>query len=242
MSRQPVDELSTDVTSPLVCFEAASPTDVVDALSPVFVRIINASLSSSVVPHSMKHAAVIPVLKKRDYDVNELSNCRPISNISFVAKTAERFVARQLQHFLDENDTYAVYQSAYRPRHNAETALLRIHNDVAQSIDARRGVLLVLLELSAAFDTPDHAVMQQCHQDWRSARVGPRTSTLQRLHCATGEASPTTRYTTPYLCRRHAVLCRLPTNEACRCTCARGGLCPRCEHLSLGQWPNPQRD
>ena len=38
---------------------------------------------------------------------------------------------RQLQHFLNENSIYAVYQSAYQPRHNAETALLRIHNDVA---------------------------------------------------------------------------------------------------------------
>ena len=106
---------------------------------------------------STKHADVIPVLKTRDYDVNVLSNYRPISNISFLAKTAERFVARQLQHFLDENGIYGVYQSAYRPRHSAETALLRIHNDVAQSIDARRGVLLVLLDLSA--DTLDKAVL-----------------------------------------------------------------------------------
>ena len=70
LSRQPVDELSTDVTS--MCFEVASPTDMkrivlasaakscelgplpslllkrhVDALSPFLARIINASLSSS---------------------------------------------------------------------------------------------------------------------------------------------------------------------------------------------------
>ena len=74
-----------------------------------------------------------------------------------MAKTAERFVALQLQHFLDENGIYTVYQSVYRPRHSAETALLRIHSDVAQSIDARRGVLLVLLDLSA--DTLDDAVL-----------------------------------------------------------------------------------
>ena len=97
------------------------------------------------IPQSMKHEVVIPVLKKRD--------------ISFAAKTAERFIARQLQCFLDENSIYAIYQSAYRPRHSAETALLRIHNNVAQLIDSCRGVLLVLLDLSAAFDSLDHAVL-----------------------------------------------------------------------------------
>ena len=33
---------------------------------------------------------------------------------------------------------------------------MRIHNDIAQSIDSRRSVLLVLLDLSAAFDTINH--------------------------------------------------------------------------------------
>ena len=52
---------------------------------------------------------------------------------------------RHLKHFLDENSICAVFQSAYRPRHSAETALLRIHNDVAQPIDARQDVFLVRL-------------------------------------------------------------------------------------------------
>ena len=76
-----------------------------------------------------------------------------------MAKITERFVAQQLQHFMDENGIYGVYQSAYRPHHRAETALLRIHNDVAQAIDSRRGVLLVLLDFTAAFDTIDHTIL-----------------------------------------------------------------------------------
>ena len=85
-----------------------------------------------------------------------LSNFRPISNISFLAKTMERFVSRQLQRFLNENGILGVYQSAYRPRHSAETTFLRIHSDVAQAIDARRGVLL---DLTAAFDTINHDIL-----------------------------------------------------------------------------------
>ena len=72
----------------------------------VYVCIINASLSSSVVPPPMKHAVVIPILKKRCSDVNILTNYRPISNIAFVAKLTERFVAQHLQLFMDVNGYY----------------------------------------------------------------------------------------------------------------------------------------
>ena len=75
----------------------------IDFLCPVLARIINASLSSSVVPSPMKHAVVTLILKKRCSDVNLLTNYRPISNIAFVAKLTERFVAQQLQHFMDVN-------------------------------------------------------------------------------------------------------------------------------------------
>ena len=183
-SQQPADDRSTEVTARLHVFEPASPSDVkrivmssaakscvldplptsflkthIDFLCPVLARIINTSLSSAVVPRPMKHAVVTPILKKRCSDVNILTNYRPISNITFVAKITERFVAQQLQRFMDVNGIYGVYQSAYRPQHSAETALLRIHNDVAQSIDSRRSVLLVLLDLTAAFDTIDHNIL-----------------------------------------------------------------------------------
>ena len=78
-----------------------------------------------------------------------------------MAKLTEHFVAQQLQHVMDVNGIYGVYQSAYRPQHSAESALLRIHNDVAQSIDSRRSVRLVLLDLTAAFDTIDHNILMR---------------------------------------------------------------------------------
>ena len=75
------------------------PTSIVkqhiDALSPLLVRIINASLATTVFPTPMKHAVVVPILKKGGSDANALTNYRPISNITFVAKTTERFVAHR---------------------------------------------------------------------------------------------------------------------------------------------------
>src|SRR2546426_1075611 len=51
------------------------------------------------------------------------------------------------------------YQSAYRPFHSTETALLRIYNDILLSIDQQKVSALVLLDLSAAFDTIDHQIL-----------------------------------------------------------------------------------
>ena len=50
-------------------------------------------------------------------------------------------------------------QSAYRKHHSTETTLLRVTNDIRRTIDRRQGVVLVLLDLSAAFDTNDRTIL-----------------------------------------------------------------------------------
>ena len=50
-------------------------------------------------------------------------------------------------------------QSAYKKFHSTETALLRVHNDIMLSVDKGNAVVLVLLDLSAAFDTIDHNIL-----------------------------------------------------------------------------------
>ena len=152
----PADDTSTVVGAHFDVFEHASPSDVkkivlasatksceldplptsivkqhIDAFSPLLARIINASPATTVFPAPMKHAVVVPILKKGGSDANALTNYRPISNITFVAKTTERFVAQQVQHFMEENGIYGIYQSAYRAHHSAETALVRIHNNIS---------------------------------------------------------------------------------------------------------------
>ena len=50
-------------------------------------------------------------------------------------------------------------QSAYKAEHSTETALLRVHNGILMSVDEKEAAVLVLLYLSAAFDTIDHNVL-----------------------------------------------------------------------------------
>ena len=52
-----------------------------------------------------------------------------------------------------------LHQSAYRVNHSTETALLKIHNDISRAMSFRPKVVLVSLDLSAAFDTLNHAIL-----------------------------------------------------------------------------------
>ena len=68
-------------------------------------------------------------------------------------------VAVRLQKYLKANQLNEPLQSAYKPFHSCETALVRFHNDILVAIDKRQCVMLLLLVLSAAFDTVDHDIL-----------------------------------------------------------------------------------
>ena len=112
-------------------------------------------------PHSLKQAILKPLLKKASLDHEILSNFRPISNLKFVAKLIGKVVANRLVSYLEQNHLDEPLQSAYKKFHSCETALVRVQNDMLCAIDKRCCVALLLLDLSAAFDTVDHNILLQ---------------------------------------------------------------------------------
>ena len=128
-------------------------------LLPVMTNIINSSLRSSQVPKSMKSAVVTPLLKKSTLNPDILKKYRPVSNLSYISQLLERVVAKQLTDYMTENNFHEHLQSAYKPGHSTETALMKVKNDILTSIDQHGIVILVMLDLSAAFDTIDHDIL-----------------------------------------------------------------------------------
>ena len=164
-------EPSTDIEISKFIKKAASKSCALDAiptwllklcleeLLPCITYIVNLSLSTSHVPATLKLALIVPLIKKLLLDPEVLKNFRPVSNLTFISKLIERVVALRLNEHLTRNKLQEVLQSAYRQYHSTETALLKVQNDLLTAIDTDGGAILVLLDLSAAFDTIDHKIL-----------------------------------------------------------------------------------
>ena len=120
--------------------------------------MVNLSLSSGTIPDALKIAELLPALKKPDADFMNYSNFRPISNFKMVPKVIEKSVAVQLSAYISTHRLDEWFQSAYKLHHSTETALVRVQNDILCATDSNHSVILLLLDLYAAFDTVDHSI------------------------------------------------------------------------------------
>ena len=100
-------------------------------------------------------------------DHNDLNNYRPVSNLCFIAKILEKLVLSQVSSYLNSHNLYNTCQSACRPGHSTETALLKIVYGLFLSLNKGNISLLALLDFSSAFDTIDHTILvHRLHTDF----------------------------------------------------------------------------
>ena len=130
------------------------------------VQIINTSLQTGKFPRSLKTAVVKPLIKTSNLDRSVISNYRPISNLPFIGKIIEKTVFNQFTAFLSSHSYFDDYQSGFRTNHSTETALVKVINDIPLNTDAGKTTALVLLALSAAFDTVDHHILRHRLKRW----------------------------------------------------------------------------
>ena len=109
--------------------------------------IVNTSIVTGIYPDPWKHPYVVPVFKSGDPE--NVNNYRPISLLPIISKILEKIVANQLMDFLESNHLLADEQHGFRANLSTETALLTVTNKIS---------LLILLDLSKAFDSVHHQV------------------------------------------------------------------------------------
>ena len=137
-----------------------------DILITPITDIINISMGTSTFPQNFKEAHVRPLLKKTYLPKNELKNYKPVFSSSFISKVLEKIVAYRLQAHIKNNYLCNPLQSAYRKHHSTESALLKVHIDIIISMDKGEVTALTLLDLSAAFDNIDHAILTDRLSVW----------------------------------------------------------------------------
>ena len=68
-------------------------------------------------------------------------------------------VSGRLNEHLIKNSMFDPLHSAYRDKHFTETDLIKVQNDILSALDAGSSAILLMLDLSAAFDTIDHDIL-----------------------------------------------------------------------------------
>jgi len=135
-------------------------------LAPSITKIVNLSISTGLFPSQFKQAIVTPLLKKPSLDKDDLTNYRPVSNLSFLSKLTEKVVKSRLDEHLSRNKMYNHHQSAYTKFCSTETTLLSVQNHVIKAMAKQQVTGLCLLDLSAAFDTIDHNILLHRLSTW----------------------------------------------------------------------------
>ena len=122
-----------------------------------YTIIINTSIVTGKYPTLWKHPLIAPVYKSGDVDV--IGNYRPIALLPILSKVLEKVVAMQLLEHLESNRLLSNTQHGFRAKLSTETALLSVADAIYKNIDSNLITLMLLCDLSKAFDSVSHAIL-----------------------------------------------------------------------------------
>ena len=126
-----------------------------DICTPILLRIISDAILQSTFPYKLKLADIAP-LSKND-DVTNKANYRPISMLPIVSKVFEKLIQNQIGGFIESK--LFPFMCGYRKGFSTQYALIELIEKLKKSLDIRGYSGVVLMDLSKAFDTLNHALM-----------------------------------------------------------------------------------
>jgi Reverse transcriptase (RNA-dependent DNA polymerase) len=124
-------------------------------LAPVLTNLLNKIWKSESIPKNWKVSRVLPLHKKGQK--KDVTNYRPISNISSTAKVFEKALASKIAELeiMNTVDLTGENQHGFKKHHSTQTATLEIQAKLADILEQKEKAAVVSLDLSAAFDLVD---------------------------------------------------------------------------------------
>ena len=128
----------------------------VDLFISLWTDLVNLSLSQGSMD-CLKNAILNPLFKDLDnlMGADLVKNYKPVPNLVFLSKLTERIVAIRLEDHTNKHKLHSRKQYGYKKGHSAEMLLVKVVNDLLIACDKKTATVLLLLDLSAAFDTVD---------------------------------------------------------------------------------------
>ena len=123
-------------------------------LAPALQIIFQKSLDTGKLPLSWSQANIAPIFKKGDRSLAE--NYRPISLTSICCKILEHIIFTNIMNHFDCYSVLTDRQHGFRSKHSTESQLIITTQDLAQSLNKKLQVDMIILDFSKAFDTVPH--------------------------------------------------------------------------------------
>lgn len=111
-------------------------------------------MEHGVFPDKLKVGLLKPIYKKGDRSL--ISNYRPITLLSNVAKIFEKILLKRYKNFLELHNVITPKQSSYQTNKSTSTTIFQILQRILDSINKSEAVVAVFLDLSKAFDSVQH--------------------------------------------------------------------------------------
>ena len=156
--------------------------EVLGTILPSLAHIVNKSLDQGAFYNEWKEALVKPLVKTKSLGAVK-TNYRPVSNLQFISKIVEKVTLDQFTLHCNRNNLLPSYQSAYRKYYSCKTSLVKLVNDILWAMEKQPVTVVVILDLSAAFDTVDHNLLEVLEKqygvvgaarEWYTSYLKPR--------------------------------------------------------------------
>lgn len=128
-----------------------------DPLSIPLTHIFNLSIEHGTFPDRLKISRTIPIFKSGDK--TDPNNFRGVSIADGFGKIFEKAMSVKLLNFLENNNFFYKNQFGFRAKFSTNQCVLAILNFISKSLDSKKFVLAVLLDVRKCFDVVSHQIL-----------------------------------------------------------------------------------